>query len=156
MTRWVRVWVMRLLYQAARVYWRLLHPLTVGVKLLMIRDGQVLLVRHTYEAGWFLPGGGVKRRETLETAVRREAREELGATLGEVTLFGIYSHLEDKSDHVVVLVCTEFTLGEKVDPEIAAVAFFALEELPAEVSPGTAARVREYAAGLRPAALRDW
>ena len=146
----------RLLYLLARCYWRIFKPLTLGVKLMLIEDEQIWLVQHSYQPGWFLPGGGVKRNELLETAVRREAREELGATLGEVTLFGIYSHLEDKSDHVVVLVCTEFTLGEKVDPEIAAVAFFALEELPAEVSPGTAARVREYAAGLRPAALRDW
>lgn len=154
--RQMRVWLMRGLFQLARVYWRMLHPLTVGVKLMLVRDGRVLLVRHTYEPGWYLPGGGVKRRETLEAAIRREAREELGASLGRVDLFGVYTHLRDKSDHVMVLVCADFELGRPTDPEIAEIALFPFDALPPGITPGTARRIGEYAAGVSPAALRDW
>jgi ADP-ribose pyrophosphatase YjhB (NUDIX family) len=48
----------------------------------LIRDGhgRILLVRQTYHrpARWFVPGGWVGRGETIEAAVAREVREELG------------------------------------------------------------------------------
>jgi len=95
--------LLTLAYRANRVRYFLTRPLTMGVKLLLVKDGAFLLVQHSYQRGWHLPGGGVKRGETLEQAARREAREELGATLDELRLAGIYSHFgEYKSDHMVV------------------------------------------------------
>ena len=70
------------LYQAARVYWMIFKPLTIGVRVMMLRGDAVLLVRHTYRPNWFFPGGLVERGESLEQAARREAREEVGAELG--------------------------------------------------------------------------
>ena len=102
-------WKYRLLYLAARCYWRIFRPITLGVKLLLVKDDTIWLVQHSYQHGWFLPGGGVKRNEVLETAVRREAREELGAELGEVRVFGVYSSISEyKNDHVVVFYCHNF------------------------------------------------
>lgn len=90
-------------------YWAVTRPLTVGVRTMLISDGQVVLVRHTYQNAWYFPGGGAKRRETLERAARREASEEAGAELGELVLFGAYSSFsEHKSDHVVVFLCHDF------------------------------------------------
>src|SRR2546430_4738045 len=43
------------------------------------RNSRVLLVRHSYgQRGWELPGGGRQPKESLQQAVLREIREELG------------------------------------------------------------------------------
>jgi 8-oxo-dGTP pyrophosphatase MutT (NUDIX family) len=140
-------------YLGLRLSWRVYHPITLGVRVILTRDGEVLLVRHTYRPGWFLPGGGVHRRESLERAARREAREEAGATLGELRLLGVYSNFEDsKSDHVAVFGSTEVTLSGKHDDEIAELGWFPVDALPMEVSPGTYDRIAEW---LLPGGLRS-
>ncbi len=40
--------------------------------------------------GWCIPGGRLEAGETAEGAVRRETLEEIGATLGALTLLGTY------------------------------------------------------------------
>ncbi len=135
----------RLLYQIQRLRWRITRPVTLGVRLLLIRDGQVLLIQSTYQNGWYLVGGGVQRGETLEEAARREAQEEVGATLEELELFGAYSNFFDyKNDHVIVFVCSHFTLTGKTDGEIQHLKFFPLNDLPANIAPGTKRRIQEY------------
>jgi ADP-ribose pyrophosphatase YjhB (NUDIX family) len=131
--------------QVLRLWWRLTRPITVGVRGLLIREGTALLVKHTYGEAWYLPGGGVKRGETLEEALRRELGEEVGAQLGQVDLFGVYSNFgEGKSDHVVVYLCTDFTVTGETDREIERLGFFGLEDLPGGVSGGTRLRIAEY------------
>jgi ADP-ribose pyrophosphatase YjhB (NUDIX family) len=133
------------LYKLRRLWWSVSKPLTVGVRVFLIRDGALLLVRHTYQDAWYLVGGGVETGETLEQAIRREAAEEVGAELSELALFGVYSNFyEGKSDHVVVYTCTDFTLSGLSDREVERFAFFDLRGLPEGVSPGTQRRVREY------------
>jgi 8-oxo-dGTP pyrophosphatase MutT (NUDIX family) len=135
----------RWLYQVELLWWRLTRPVTLGVRLLAVRDGTVLLVRHTYQSQWYLPGGGVKRGETLEQAIRREAAEEVGATLGAVRLLGVYTNFyEYKSDHVVVFVCDEVTVKGKDSHEIERLGFFAFDDLPLDISPGSRKRIAEY------------
>jgi ADP-ribose pyrophosphatase YjhB (NUDIX family) len=145
------------LHQGYRLYWRVFRPITVGVKVILIRDDAVCLVRLTYQPGWHLPGGGVKREETLTQAVRREAAEEIGAELGELQLFGLYSNLfEHKSDHIAVFLCRKFTLADAHSPEIQAHRFFDLDELGPGVSPATKRRIEEYLAGGSPPRLAMW
>ena len=80
--------IIKILYQASRLLMILVKPITVGVRLLMIQENQVLLVKHVYEDQWYLPGGLVEKGETQDEAVRREALEEAGATLGDLQLLG--------------------------------------------------------------------
>ena len=125
--------------------WLLLKPVSAGVRLLMVKDGQVLLVKHVYEPNWYLPGGAVERNETLENAVRREAREETGATLNDLQLFGAYTNFErGKSDHVIVFLSHDFELTCEGDDEIEFCRFFPMAALPEDVSPGSENRIREY------------
>jgi ADP-ribose pyrophosphatase YjhB (NUDIX family) len=135
----------KFLYQIYRLQWVFTRPVTIGVRVMLVRDGQVLLVKPTYMDGWFFPGGGVERHETLEQAARREAKEEVGAELGAVELFGMYTLFnESKSDHIALFTCMDFTVSGETDFEIEQFRFFPLEALPADVAPGHERRIQEY------------
>jgi 8-oxo-dGTP pyrophosphatase MutT (NUDIX family) len=122
-----------------------MRPVTLGVRILMVRDGQVILIKHSYQDAWFLPGGGVKRGETLEQAIRREAAEECGAVLHRVNFIGTYTNfIEYKSDHVSLFLSKDFSLHEKRDHEIEMVSAFPFEELPANTSPGSRRKIAAF------------
>lgn len=54
---------------------------SLGSLVVLIDDGQVLLVSHSYKPQWGLPGGITKRGEAPEAAARRELLEEVGASI---------------------------------------------------------------------------
>jgi 8-oxo-dGTP pyrophosphatase MutT (NUDIX family) len=142
--------MLRLVYLALRVYCFFVRPVVLGVRVMLVRNRQVLLVRHTYIEGWFLPGGGVKRGETFEQAARREAREEVGSELKDMALVGAYSNFTEwKSDHTILFVSRDFTTSGGHDGEIAEVRFFPLDDLPEALWPGHRRRLQEYADGLK-------
>jgi len=137
--------LIKLAHWCRKVYYFIMRPVTLGVRILMVRDGQVVLVKHTYQDAWFLPGGGVKRGETLEQAIRREAAEECGAVLHQVDFIGTYTNFaEYKSDHVSLFLSKDFTLHEKRDHEIEMVSGFPFEELPANTSPGSRRKIAAF------------
>ena len=68
-------------YRLYRMYLAVVRPITVGVRAVLVREGQILLVRHTYQDHWYLPGGGVEKGETLIEALGRELQEEVGACI---------------------------------------------------------------------------
>lgn len=141
--------LIRLLYLGSRVFQFFVRPVTLGVRVLLVREGQVLLIRHTYLQGWYLPGGGMKRGETLEAAIRREAREEAGVNMGALTLLGAYSKFEKiRSDHNVLFLCTEFDYSAKHDGEIAEVRMFDLKALPGDLHTGHRRRIEDWRQGL--------
>jgi 8-oxo-dGTP pyrophosphatase MutT (NUDIX family) len=85
----LRRWGYRLAYKVLRVYWFLGRPRANGVKCVLTRADDVLLVRHTYgRAEWELPGGRIQSRETPAAAATREMREELGISIGDWTSVG--------------------------------------------------------------------
>jgi ADP-ribose pyrophosphatase YjhB (NUDIX family) len=149
--------LIRILYLGFRIYCFIFRPLRMGVRVMMIQSGKVWLVRQTYMRGWFMPGGGLKRGETLEEATRREAREETGAELGQLTLMGAYSNFTEwKTDHNIVFICTEFQIKTKPDGEIAELRAFPLNKLPDDLWPGHRRRVLEYQAGIKNPQFGEW
>ena len=129
----------------------------MGVRVMMIQNNKIWLVRHTYVPGWYMPGGGLKRGETLADAARREAFEETGAELAQVNLMGAYTNFTEwKTDHAIVFICNDFTITGKSDGEIAEVGTFSLDELPADVYPPHRLRLDEYRAGKNIPQFGEW
>ncbi|MCI0848348.1 MAG: NUDIX domain-containing protein [Chloroflexi bacterium] len=59
----------------------------IGVGVVFVRDGKVFLAKRHGAHGeetWASAGGHLENGETLEECARREAREELGVTVGEL------------------------------------------------------------------------
>ena len=141
---------------ATRVVRKLLSLLghnTLGARAIVINaEGQILLVKHTYQPQWHLPGGGVKRGESVKAAVVRELKEETGViATEEPELFGIYFHdYLGVNDYPVIYVVKNFVLEESHSPEIEKIEWFHLDKLPEKVNPGTRRRLTEYVSNIQP------
>jgi len=121
----------RFLYLGFKIYCFLFRPIRMGVRVVMIEDDKAWLVRHTYLQGWYLPGGGLKKWESLDQAAKREAREETGAELGEISLLGVFtSYAQWKTDHTSVFLCKDFKFVGGSDAEIAEMRAFPINDLP--------------------------
>lgn len=74
---------LRFAHALRKRWWRLRKPRLVGCRVLALDDeGRVLLVRHAYGSGkWMPPGGGLSRGENPVAGARRELREETGCSL---------------------------------------------------------------------------
>jgi len=141
--------LIRVLFHA---YWRFSRGLTIGVRgLILDNEGRVFLVKHSYVAGWHLPGGGVEKGETLLAALARELREEGNIELNDTpVLHAIYFNRRISSrDHVALYVVRSFrqTAPPKPNHEIIAHGFFAMQDLPADTSPATRQRIAEVVTG---------
>ena len=96
------------------------NPVTpqLRVAAIIVRDKQLLLVEHRKrgEHYWVLPGGRLEGLETLETALRRELREELGldARVGQLV---IVSEMLAPDRHVVNLNF-HAEIGEGAEPRL--------------------------------------
>jgi 8-oxo-dGTP pyrophosphatase MutT (NUDIX family) len=131
------------------------RPLTMGAQGAIFRDGKdVLLVRHTYRAGWHFPGGGIEKNETAMTALHRELVEEAGVEItGPPALFGVFANFDNfPSDHVVFYVVNGWRQAATPAPnnEIAEVAFFPIDRLPADTTPAVRRRLSEICGTVPP------
>jgi ADP-ribose pyrophosphatase YjhB (NUDIX family) len=141
--------VMPLVLAGRAVYRRVTRPVTVGVRALIVQDGQVLLVRAHGSSLWELPGGGVERGEALREAAVREAHEETGCVIASDYLLGIYfDQYQGMSNHIAVYVCQADTAPAlSFNLEIAAVRFWPLDVLPQSTPATLHRRLAEYKAG---------
>lgn len=133
-------------------YWRFARGMTLGVRAIVIDpQGRVFLVKHSYVAGWHLPGGGVEPGETVGEALDRELSEEGGiAPLEPPVLHGVFFNSRvSRRDHVVVFVVRAFRQeGKPRHPaEIVDYGFFARDALPPDTTRATRARLAELFSG---------
>ncbi|MCA1682531.1 MAG: NUDIX domain-containing protein [Actinobacteria bacterium] len=142
------------------------RPSVFGAATVIVRDGKVLLVHHTYgELNWELPGGGADPGESAEEAARREALEEVGATLAIERLTGVYWEPQGALGWHHFVFRASLAPGSPepraADPkEISECAWFPTGALPRPLSSFTAQRIEdalsERPAGLSVVAERTW
>lgn len=130
---------------------RLQRGMTLGVRSVAVdAQGRVMLVKHTYLAGWWLPGGGVDRGETTMDAAARELFEETGlsaTTPGR--LVSVHSNERFfKGDHVLVYRFDAFEAGALTHHgEIAETGWFDPRSLPGDAHRSTRDRMAEMFGG---------
>ncbi len=137
-------------------YWRFARGATLGARGMVIdAAGRVFLVKHSYVAGWHLPGGGVETGETMLSALTRELAEEGSITItGRPELHGIFFNVRSsRRDHVALYIVRDFRQDTpKRNREIVDHGFFAPDALPPDTGRATRARIDEV---FRGAAIGD-
>lgn len=100
----------------------------------IIQDsGKILLGKEVLEDGnewWIIPGGGVEFGETLEQAVRREMKEELGLDVEPKGLITFKEHMNLKYDYhtIIMYFLLEASGTIKLEEKVKDAGFFTIEE----------------------------
>jgi ADP-ribose pyrophosphatase YjhB (NUDIX family) len=99
-------------------------------------QGVLLIKRKNPPYGWALPGGFVDYGETLEEAVVREAKEEVGLDIINVRQFHCYSDpARDPRQHTVTIVFSAEASGEmRASDDAADAKYFNWDKLPEDMA----------------------
>jgi ADP-ribose pyrophosphatase len=88
----------------------------VGVDMILVKDGGVLLAMRDIEpfkGTWTLPGGGIKFGESIDEAVARILKGELGVGVVSKRLVGVIEHYPDgPTKHTITLAYVVEPNGE--------------------------------------------
>jgi 8-oxo-dGTP pyrophosphatase MutT (NUDIX family) len=132
----------RLAHSLLKLNWFVRRPRTFGAHALALTPaGKAVLVKLRYAPGWRLPGGGRSESEPPRDAVLRELREEIGMTSHGAVRNGqdLEEAADFKRDHASLLIVEDVHYRpHKWSWEVEAVREFALDDMPADLSPRTA------------------
>lgn len=128
-----------------RLRWAFSDRFLVGVTGVVLNArGEVLLGQHVYRSGivWGLPGGGVRRGENLQQAMRREIREEVRLDVQVRDLLLVTLTPDSRTLDVFFWCSVEGTPVPAPGAELLRADFFVLDDLPGEVDPRQLTLVR--------------
>ncbi|WP_428819950.1 NUDIX hydrolase [Microbulbifer sp. MCCC 1A16149] len=137
-----------------KIRWNISYALTdkfvVGMVYFVERNNQLLLVRHSYQDKWALPGGWVERNESFEESARRELREELDIRIDDFEVLEV-----DKVPRSgIINIAIRGRLKDKQvairDGEIYGYRFFELHMLPDDVIYTHKPYIERYLEARRP------
>ncbi len=117
-----------------------------GARAIVINErGEILLVLHTYIPGWHFPGGGVDKGESPREAIIREVREEAGIIVQEIpSIFDCYyNKIVGVDDIVSLYIIKNFECKSFKSHEIREAKWFALNQLPMDISNASKRRINE-------------
>jgi len=126
----------------------------VGAAILIVDGSNRLLLMKRSDSGcWGLPGGATEPGELIEMAAKREACEETGLQVGEMSLFGVFSGPElyykypngDEVYNVTIVYLSRDVVGEvQLNHEHSEWGWFEAEEIPKDLSPPIKPIIESY------------
>lgn len=143
---------LRLAHGLRKRWWRVRKPRLQGCRVLAIDEaGRVLLIRHSYGSGqWMPPGGGVRRGEAPVAAAVRELREETGCGIeAPAQVAMVVEALHGAGNAVHVIAGRAHGTLKPDGREVIEAAFFALDTLPGDMPAGLRAQLPGWAADYR-------
>ena len=112
-------------------------------------EGRLILVKHSYKRGWYLPGGAIDAGEDALSALLRELREEIGMVRHGAArhLYDVRHNPDHKRDHQAVFLVEDVVIEPRLSLEIEAIGAFLPDALPGDLHPATRYRVERWRRG---------
>ncbi len=133
----MKVKIIRLFYRIIdpirKLYWFIARPTRIGVKCLVQHQNKFLFIRNSYGSKkWTIPGGGVNRGESFESAAIRETQEEVSITPTNLINIGSYIHEKEyKHDSLTIFYTKTQSPKFTIDPiEIEEARWMTFDEVP--------------------------
>ncbi|MEM0921982.1 MAG: NUDIX domain-containing protein [Pseudomonadota bacterium] len=124
---------------------------TLGVRMVVLRAGQVCLIRHSYgdRRAWMLPGGAVDWREAPEAAAVRETAEEVGISeLTRLRIVDAFRHRLNWGEDIVIVYAADTAQDAVCNSlEIAEVVWAEPNALPPDTTERTRRAIRSATGG---------
>jgi ADP-ribose pyrophosphatase YjhB (NUDIX family) len=125
------------------------NPVPTVDLIIEYNEGIILIERKNPPDGWALPGGFVDYGETLESAARREAKEETGLDVELIRQFHAYSDPKrDPRHHTITIVFVAHATGSpKAGDDAKELGIFTENTLPDKIAFDHRAILTDYFSG---------